>query len=68
MTNSTALSKEEFQQMIQLLHRYIDHNMEQWASWKLKSRFGETYIDISAYNKGSKEAYDDLSLLLSQEA
>ena len=66
MAKNRELSELEFQQMIDLLHRYINTNMDQWEAWKIPSKPGTAYIDISVYPKASETAYTDLSDVLTK--
>lgn len=61
MASKKKLSESEFKEMIKLLNRYVNYNMDQWEAWKFDSKLGQTFVDISAKSKGPIEAYDDLT-------
>lgn len=66
MTLSKKLSEAEYSRMLQLLQRYVDTEMDQWALWKFDGRFSTVYISISMKpsSRSSESAYADLNHLL----
>lgn len=64
MKAKEPLSEEEFTQMIEFLHRYIETDMDQWELWSFDSSLSKVYIKISMGSDGPDKAYIDLNHLL----
>lgn len=64
MNKNERLTEAEFKQMIQLLHRYVNVEMDQWELWKLSTDYDDVFISMSYYHQGSEQAYTDLSKLV----
>ena len=49
MTNELAdrLTDDELRQLIRLLVRYCQHDLDQFDDWKLTLPWGEVYVSIS---------------------
>jgi hypothetical protein len=58
------LSEEEFKEMIQMLNRYVESEMDQWELWKFNSSFGSVYVNVSMKPDASEDAYMDLNHLI----
>ena len=61
MSAQHRMTVEEFEQMITLLSKFVETEMDQFESWKFQSRFGETFVNISAYPEGDGSAYTDVT-------
>lgn len=61
MENKKRLTEKEFTQMIKLLHRYVNTEMDQWELWFFDTDFSRIYIDISMKTKCSEKAYTNLN-------
>ena len=64
MTKKQQLSDEEFVEMVGLLHRHVETDMDQWELWSFDSSRGKIYINVSLKADGPDTAYDDLNLCL----
>ena len=62
--SNKLLSEDEFKNMINLIHRYAELNMDQWELWKFDTSRGEAYVKISMKSDGPDEAYSDLDHLI----
>ncbi len=63
---SNKFTDTEFTQMMQLLAKYTENEMDQWELWKLDTPRSKIYINISLYpfQEGKEEAYDDFTYLI----
>ncbi|KZN39331.1 hypothetical protein N480_00450 [Pseudoalteromonas luteoviolacea S2607] len=61
MSDNKKMTDEEFSQMITLLSRFIDTEMDQFESWKFESEYGVIYVNISMYAAGDSSAYTDVT-------
>jgi hypothetical protein len=64
MSRSERLTKEEFSEMLRLLKRHAETDMDQWAEWKLESSRGTIYIMVSNAPLQPEEFYNDVTSLL----
>lgn len=64
MKEEKPLSEDEFKNMINLIYRYAELNMDQWELWKFRTSKGESYVKISFIPDGPDEAYLELDHLL----
>jgi hypothetical protein len=66
---SQKLSKVEFENMLTLLKRHVETDMDQWALWKFNTKYGSAYIDISFFPSTSvtEGQYVDLSDLVKND-
>ncbi len=62
--NMEKLNDSEYIQMLQLLHRYSETELDQWDLWKFDSKFGNIYITVSRAPNGPEESWDDVTHLL----
>ena len=60
------MSKEEFVEMLNLMKRYIETEMDQFELWKFDTRRSEIFVNISMMPQyeGTEEAYTNLNHLL----
>ncbi len=61
MENKKRLTEKEFTQMIKLLHRYVNMEMDQWELQFFDTEFSRIYIDISMKTTCSEEAYTNMN-------
>lgn len=61
MPKQERMSDDEFEQMITLLSKFVETEMDQFELWKFQSSFGETFVNISAYPEGDASAYTDVT-------
>ncbi|MEX2961556.1 hypothetical protein [Microbulbifer sp. TYP-18] len=57
------LSDAEFKQMLELLKRYVENDMDQWELWKFDSNFSKIYVNVSMkpVHPSTEEAYVDMN-------
>lgn len=62
----SRMSDEDSRTMVNLLHRYVEIDLDQWDLWRLPTQFGEVFIDIRLSPTPGLEStvYDDLSRFL----
>lgn len=55
------LTEEEFQEMRNLIKRFAETELDQWAAWRTETRFGTVYISISRKPEhgATDAAYDE---------
>ncbi|WP_299948415.1 hypothetical protein [uncultured Microbulbifer sp.] len=60
------LSDAEFKQMLELLKRYVENDMDQWELWKFDAKFSKIYVNVSMKpsHPGTEEAYVDMNNFL----
>jgi hypothetical protein len=61
LSSTDTVSKEEFKELIQMLKKYVESEMDQWEMWKFHSSRGPIYINISMMPDASEDAYIDLN-------
>ena len=61
MSNKNKMTDAQFSLMISLISQYSESEMDQFELWKFKSKFGETFINISLSPLGDGSAYTDVS-------
>ena len=61
MSTQDRMTDEEFEQMITLLSKFVETEMDQFELWKFQSRYGETFVNISMYPEGDGTAYTDVT-------
>lgn len=67
MSVDEKLSEKEFSQMIKLLHRYVNTEMDQWELWSFDTaKYSKIYIQISLGTTYSDEAYISLNKIIEQ--
>lgn len=64
MSSREKLSEKEFKEMIQMLSRYVESEMDQWELWKFHLSFGQVYVNVSMKPEASEDAYVDLTHLI----
>ena len=67
MNSSTKLTSDEFREMISLIQRYANTEMDQFVSWKFDTSFSTIYVDVSMkpQHPEAESNYIDLSHLIS---
>ncbi len=66
MENKKKLTEKEFTQMIKLLHRYANTEMDQWELWFFDTDSSRIYIDISMKTTCSEEAYTNMNNIINK--
>lgn len=66
MENKKKLTEKEFTQMIKLLHRYVNTEMDQWELWFFDTNISRIYIDISMITTSSEEAYTNMNTIINK--
>ncbi|TQF67873.1 hypothetical protein [Pseudoalteromonas luteoviolacea] len=61
MSDNKKMTDEEFSQMITLLSRFADTEMDQFESWKFESEYGEIYVNISIHAEEDGSEYTDVT-------
>lgn len=51
------LKKIEFYLLKKLLTRYSKNHLDQWELWKIPTKYGMVFIDITRQEPKNKEAY-----------
>ncbi len=66
MNKSGKLSDEEYVDMLALLKRYSETELDQWDRWKFDTRLSRIYIDISRapIHPGTESNYTDVDHML----
>ena len=54
------LTDEEFRRLVELLHRFCEVDLDQFANWSVKTTFGRVYVSLSRHPAGPEDAYDSL--------
>lgn len=52
--------------MVELLKRYVEHDMDQWELWKFDTKRSTVFVNVSLYpaEGAAEDAYTDLSDLV----
>ncbi len=65
MENNHSLSEKEFKQMINLLKRFAENDMDQWETWRVQSKKRGcpicVTITLGPNTDCELSSYDDLS-------
>ncbi|KZN61961.1 hypothetical protein N473_20680 [Pseudoalteromonas luteoviolacea CPMOR-1] len=61
MSNNNKMTDEEFCQMITLLSKFANTEMDQFELWKFKSDFGEVLVSMSLNTSEDSSSYADVS-------
>ncbi len=61
------LTKEEMDQMFQLVKRYTETEMDQWDLWKFDTKYQKVYMALTReVPPAEEEAYFDITHLLNK--
>lgn len=68
MSEEDKMSKEEFVQMLKLMKRYAETEMDQFELWKFDIDFAKIFVTISMVpqHEGTEGAYTDLNQLFNE--
>jgi len=55
-------SNLEFKLLIFLLKRYVTHELDQWERWKINTKYGDCFIQITRETDGCGK-YEELKAL-----
>ena len=47
MNNNNKLTDQEFKQLLNLVKRYTETEMDQFDHWKFQTKYGKVYVEIS---------------------
>ncbi|WP_444899922.1 hypothetical protein ACJJIX_03670 [Microbulbifer sp. VAAC004] len=65
MSKADKLTKDEMNQMFQLIKRYSETEMDQWDLWKFDTKYEKVYVSFSReVPKSEEDAYFEISHLL----
>ena len=69
LDSTDKLSNAEFVQMLKMIKRYVNTEMDQWELWKFDTSFSKIYINISMEpsHPGTEDAYTDVTHLLEKQ-
>ena len=60
------MTDQEFSQMVTLLSKFANTEMDQFEGWKFNSEFGKIYVSISMYAEGDCSAYTDVTSAINE--
>ena len=66
MSELKDLTEAEFSEMLRLLQRHAETDMDQWAEWRFSSPRGTIFVRVSNAPDGQERDYIDVSHLLRQ--
>lgn len=63
LNTKEKLTDAELTQMLKLLKRFVETEVDQWAAWKFSTSFSEIYVDVSMIpsHPGTEEMYIDVN-------
>ncbi|MCF2858400.1 hypothetical protein L1286_13005 [Pseudoalteromonas sp. SMS1] len=61
MSDSKKMTNEEFSQMVTLLSKFANTDMDQFENWKFECEFGEVFVSLSLDVQGDKSVYTDVT-------
>ncbi len=69
LKSNEKLSNAEFAQMLNLIKRYVNTEMDQWELWKFDTSFSKIYINISMEpsHPGTEDSYTDINHLFEKQ-
>ncbi len=64
--SSNQLDDDEFRTLVRLLHRFCETELDQWALWRLTTKYDEVFIRIRRSPAPGEEPadYDSLDRFL----
>ncbi len=61
-------SDDEFSQMLELIQVFSECEMDQFAMWKIPSKYGDVFIQLARSPQIKASEYVDMSVLLDEKS
>lgn len=61
-----TFSEDDFNHMLELIQAFSEREMDQFALWKIPSKFGDVFIQLARSPQIKASEYVDMSVLLDE--